>query len=152
MTLLCDCESHMIYGFNLSRGPSPDCKYLLPTLNNSVLDTDKLLGDAGYDSENNHCICREDLNIRSFFPPLIGKPTTKPPRGYWRRKMKHLFNDKERIQYGQRWQVETVFSMIKRQLTSALSARKHQSRLRQMYLLILTHNIALFCIYLFYRA
>lgn len=56
--------------------------------------------------------------------------------------------------YGQRWQVETVFSMIKRNFGSALRARKYWSQNREMLLLVLTHNIAIILLVkeLFYRA
>jgi hypothetical protein len=43
--------------------------------------------------------------------------------------------------YGQRWQVETVFSMIKRNLGSALNGRSYWSQCREMMLLAITHNI-----------
>jgi hypothetical protein len=60
--------------------------------------------------------------------------------------------DKEK--YGQRWQVETVFSMIKRNFGSALRARHYWSQCREMMLMVLTHNLAviLFVKELFYRA
>jgi transposase len=56
--------------------------------------------------------------------------------------------------YGQRWQVETVFSMIKRNFGSALRARNIESQNREMLLLALTHNIAIIqpVRELFYRA
>jgi hypothetical protein len=43
--------------------------------------------------------------------------------------------------YGQRWQVETVNSMLKRMLGSALRARSYWSRSREMTLRVLTLNI-----------
>ena len=57
--------------------------------------------------------------------------------------MQQLFKDKKRIKYGQRWQVETVFSMIKRRLTTATRARKRWQRARELALLVLTYNLAL---------
>jgi len=54
--------------------------------------------------------------------------------------MRTNFNDKV---YGQRWQIETVFSMIKRNFGSALRARNIESQAREMLLLVLTHNIAI---------
>ena len=47
--------------------------------------------------------------------------------------------DKER--YGQRWQVETVFSMIKPNLGSALHGGSYWSQCRELMLLAITHNI-----------
>ena len=60
------------------------------------------------------------------------------------REMRLRFDKKA---YGQRWQAETVFSMIKRNFGSALRARSYWAQRREMMLLVLTHNIAI--IYLF---
>ncbi len=56
--------------------------------------------------------------------------------------------------YGQRWQVETVYSMIKRNQGSELRARSYWSQCREMLLKVLTHNIAIIQLVkeLFYRA
>jgi hypothetical protein len=43
--------------------------------------------------------------------------------------------------YGQRWQVKTVASMLKRNLGSALHARTYWSQCREMILRTITHNI-----------
>ena len=43
--------------------------------------------------------------------------------------------------YGQRWQVETVFSMIKRRQGSALNATTYWSQCRVLMLKAITHNI-----------
>ncbi len=43
--------------------------------------------------------------------------------------------------YGQRWQVETVYSVIKRRQGDALAARTYHSQNRAMRLMVLTHNI-----------
>jgi hypothetical protein len=43
--------------------------------------------------------------------------------------------------YGQRWQVETVHSMLKRLLDSALRARKRWNQYREIVLRSLTLNV-----------
>ncbi len=99
--------------------------------------------DAGYDSEANHRIARQDMGLRSIIPPLVGRPAAEPSTR-WRRHMKRLLGSKEarrRCGYTQRWQAETVFSMIKRNLGSALSGRGARSRKRDMALKVLTHDI-----------
>lgn len=45
--------------------------------------------------------------------------------------------------YGQRWQIETVNSMIKRNLGSALRAHSTVHRRHELLLRVLTHNIML---------
>ncbi|HTL29383.1 MAG TPA: transposase [Tepidisphaeraceae bacterium] len=99
--------------------------------------------DAGYDSEENHRLARNDLGLRSIIPPLIGRPTQKPPT-YWRRHMKRLLRTKrsrQRCGYTQRWQGETALSMMKRNLGSELAGRTANSRKRDMLLRVLTHNV-----------
>ncbi|MGD9127468.1 MAG: hypothetical protein PVH19_08825, partial [Planctomycetia bacterium] len=56
----------------------------------------------------------------------------------YRRLMQTRFN---REKYGQRWQVETVVSMIKRRLGSTTTGRSYHSRRRDLFLMTLTHNI-----------
>ena len=101
-----------------------------------------VVADAGFDSESNHVMLREQLGARSVIPPRHGRPskTGKPKGGRWRRVMHQRFNLRR---YRQRSQVETVMSMIKRNLGAALSARTHWSRNREMLLKALTHNIAI---------
>ena len=110
-----------------------------------------LLADAGYDSETNHQYAREVHHIKTTIPPKHGRPTNKLPKTKYRREMRTDFDKKT---YGQRWQVETVFSMIKRNFGSALRARRYWSQCREMMLLVLTHNIAIIQLVkeLFYRA
>jgi hypothetical protein len=99
--------------------------------------------DAGYDSEDNHRIARHDMGLRSIIPPLIGRPSDKPPT-YWRRRMKRMLRSKQsrrRCGYTQRWQAETVVSMVKRNLGSALAGKTTNSRKRDMLLKVLTHDV-----------
>ena len=49
--------------------------------------------------------------------------------------------DFDKKTYGQRWQVETVFSMIKRNLGDTINSRRFWDQCREMMLLVLTHNI-----------
>ena len=103
-----------------------------------------VVADAGYDSEMNHRIARQDMGVRSIIPPGIGRPTSKPPSGRWRRHMAKRFKRKaDQSQYAQRNQSETVHSMIKRNQGSALRSRTPERRKQEMLLRVLTHNIAL---------
>jgi hypothetical protein len=68
-----------------------------------------VVADAGYDSEANHRVARRDMGVRSIIPPGIGRPTSKPPAGRWRRHMAQRFARKaDQKRYGQRVQSETV--------------------------------------------
>ena len=70
----------------------------------------------------------------------------KLPSGRWRRHMGRLLRSKrsrKRCRYTQRWQVETVNSMMKRNLGSALRGRTDRSRERDMMLKVLIHNLTI---------
>ena len=102
--------------------------------------------DAGYDGEEYHRIARRDMGLRSIIPPEIGRPRKGggPPGGRWRRHMKRLLRTKRsrrRCKYNRRYQVETVNSMKKRNLGSALAGKTAASRERDMLLKVLTHDL-----------
>ena len=46
-----------------------------------------------------------------------------------------------KVLYGQRWQVETVHSILKRRLGSFLHARTYWSQLREMMIRLFTYNV-----------
>lgn len=105
--------------------------------------------DAGYDSEANHELARRDMGLRSIIPPSIGRPRADggPPGGRWRRAMKRLLATKasrRRCGYTQRWQSETVNSMMKRNLGSALRGKTAHSRKRDLHLKTITHDLMVF--------
>jgi hypothetical protein len=105
-----------------------------------------VVADAGYDSERNHRIARQDMGVRSVIPPGIGRPPAagQLPGGRWRRHMAKRFARKaDAKQYGQRAQSETVHSMVKRNQGSALRSRTPERRKQEMLLRVLTHNIML---------
>jgi hypothetical protein len=109
-------------------------------------DVKVVVADAGYDSEMNHRIARQDMGVRSIIPPGIGRPTSKLPSGRWRRHMAKRFARKaDQAHYAQRAQSETVHSMVKRNQGSALRSRTPQRRKQEMLLRVLTHNIMLAC-------
>ncbi|HTU27435.1 MAG TPA: transposase, partial [Pirellulales bacterium] len=73
-----------------------------------------------------------------LIPAKIGRQTTKPATGYWRRQMQQRIH---LTRYSQRWQVETVNSMLKRLLGSALRARSYWSQCREILLRVITLNV-----------
>ena len=151
----CDCSNHMVLSAITVRGPSADVnqfeRIVAPAA--QKYDINGILADAGYDSESNHRFAREHLNIKSIIPAKIGRPTlvTKPFKGMYRELMRTEF-DKET--YGQRWQAETVMSMIKRNQGESLRSKTYWAQNREMMLKVLTHNIGIILLLkeLFYRA
>ena len=98
----------------------------------------RLMGDAAYDAEHNHTLCRDELGIPSTVIPLNRRRGRKWPKTRYRRQMKIRFY--KRV-YGQRWQVESAFSRNKRLLGSALRARRWPSQQAECLLRVLTHNL-----------
>jgi hypothetical protein len=104
------------------------------------------VANAGYDSEENLRLASAVKQVRAIIPPRSGRPTDKPPPKSQplRRRLHHRFAaQRDKRLYGQRWQVETVNSMIKRTLGSALRARTAVRRRHELLLRVLTHNIML---------
>ncbi len=154
--LVCDCDSHLILAAVPGRGPSPDHPHVVDIMRAAVRrrSIETLLADAGYDGECVHEFLRNELGITSIIPPSICLPTTKPPSGFYRRLMRSYFErPRELCRYGQRWQVETVMSMIKRRLGETLSARSYRRQCRAMLLKVIAHNVLILLpTELFYRA
>jgi hypothetical protein len=153
LTVICNCRNHLILAVKTTRGPSPDMATLIPTLQRlgKQIRLETLLADAGYDSERNHEYARDCRRIRTIIPARAGRRTDNLPATKYRRKMKQRFN---RRLYRKRAQVETVFSMIKRRWGTAVRARRFTTQEREMWLMVLTHNLAIFWLAkeLFYRA
>ena len=153
--VVCDCKNHLILSAITTRGPSPDVNQFRKTLKPAVekVRIKKILADAGYDSQGNHEYARDVQNIESIIPPKAGRPSKfgLPFSGKYRELMRNDFNKEI---YGQRWQVETVFSMIKRNFGVAVRARNYWSQCREMMLMVLAHNLAVILLLrkLFYRA
>lgn len=153
MVIVC-CLSHAILGAVASRGPSPDVHQLegvLMEVPGSVMIRHMVL-DAGFDSAGNHWLLREENGILSTIPPGHGRPPKDPatlPIDKYRRQMRTRFNQKA---YRKRPQVETVISMLKRNLGAALRGRSHHARRRDLLLRVLTHNIMIALLWVFYRA
>ena len=140
LAVLCDCDTHLILAAVAGRGPGPDITHVEAAICQALRRSKPatLYADAGYDAEWVHEVARRDLGVRTIIPPWIGRPTDKAPTGHWRKVMSeriHLTN------YGQRWQDETVFSMIKRRQGSAVNATTYRSQCRGLMLKALTHNI-----------
>jgi len=140
LAVLCDCDRHLILWAVAERGPGPDITHFEQALVGATgrVRLQTLYADAGYDAEWVHVVGRDLLDVRTLIPAKIGRPTDKPPSGDYRRLMSQRLHTSN---YGQRWQDETVFSMIKRRLGSAVNARTYWSQCRALMLKALAHNL-----------
>ena len=86
-------HSHFVVAAIASLGRGGDQPFLPTLLTDAVRRTRvrTLVADAGYDSEVNHELAREPLQVRSIIPPNAGRPTAKLPPTRYRRLMKHRF-------------------------------------------------------------
>lgn len=142
---------HLILSLATSTGSGSDCPHFAPVLCDAWRRVPnrrfRVAADPGFDSEANHELARRDLGLVSLIPPDSGRPPddpSQPPGGRWRRHMKNLLATREsrrRCGYTQRWQSETVISMIKRNLGSALRGKTAWSRRRDMALKSVTHDL-----------
>jgi hypothetical protein len=148
LSLAVDAASHVILAAVAGTGAGGDQPFFDGLLYHAWRRTGGrvrcVVADAGYDSEGNHRIARRDMRVRSIIPPKAGRPTSKPPSEPLRRNMHRRFRRRaDAAAYGQRWQVETANSMIKRNLGSAMRARGTVGRRHELLLRVLTHNIML---------
>jgi hypothetical protein len=143
LELLRDCRTHIILNAIATLGPRTDVNRLRPLLFPALsrgVGIDCALFDAGYDSESNHEFAREGCHVRSVIPAEIGRRAKDPsrlPAGRWRRLMRRHRDHR----YGQRAQIETTSSMIKRRQGGYVLNRSNAARFREMNLKVLTHNI-----------
>ena len=150
LAIVVDVATHLILSFWAGIGPGADHPHFDDCLYHAWrrADVRRVAADAGYDSESNHQLARSDLNVKTLIPALIGRRRKDggPPSGRWRRVMSQLLRTKRRRRksgYSQRWQSETVNSMMKRNAGSALRARSDRARNREFALRVLTHNLGL---------
>jgi hypothetical protein len=144
LSLAVNASSHLILAARASTGIGSDSPHFVPLMLDAArrMPLEFALADAGFDSEDNHRLARQELGVRSIIPATVGRQSAKAPQGFYRRLMRRRFKKgPDRKHYGQRWQVETVNSMIKRNLGSACRARTPIGRKKDMLLRALTHNV-----------
>jgi hypothetical protein len=156
LALIADTKTHVILTALATYGPCSDSAHFKDAIELIPDSTHikKLLADAGYDSEKNHVLANEIFGIETVIPPTIGPKRQTLPKKPYRRKMATEFDHES---YRHRVQVETVMSMIKRNLGDALAGRSEQSRNSEMILMTIAHNVmivllSLIAKELFYRA
>jgi hypothetical protein len=134
LTAVFHTASHLILGVVPGAGPSQDSPDFAPAMRQAagLLRIDAVLGDAGYDAEHNHRLCREDLDVRQTVIRLNRRNTGRRwPKAPYRRAMRHRFPT---ATYIQRWHAESGFSQHKRRLGAVLTARNDASQARELAL------------------
>lgn len=148
LSLSIDTRSHVILAAHARTGmgsDAPDFVRLLRESKRRRTNIRTALADAGYDSHRNHEVSRNELKIRSWIKTGVGRRSARPPASRYRRMMKKKLSGSQKGKpYGQRAQVETVNSMMKRNLGDSLRARSPKARRQEQMLRVLTHNLSLF--------
>jgi IS5 family transposase len=133
-----DVDRQLLLSQTARRGPWNDCGNL-PSLVQAASRQTRIglvLADAEFDSERNHTYIRQQLRAQSIIPAKRGKKTWRI-HGV-RAEMRRAF---PRRQYSRRALVETVFSTVKRKLSSRAPGRSLPMQQRQALLLGLTYNL-----------
>lgn len=140
-----DTNTHLILSTRARTGMGSDALDFIPLLRDAKRrrrGIKTVLADAGYDSHENHRLAREQLRIRALIKTGCGRPSAKPPASSYRRRMRsELEGSQKGKPYGQRAQVETVNSMLKRNLGDHLRARSAVARQFEQLLRVVTHNL-----------
>jgi IS5 family transposase len=133
-----DVDRQLLLSQMARQGPWNDCGNLPGLVEAASRQTriGVVLADAEFDSERNHTYVRQQLRAKSIIPAKRGKKTWRI-HGV-RAEMRHAF---PRRQYARRALVETVFSTIKRKLSSRAPGRSLPMQQRQALLLGLTYNL-----------
>jgi hypothetical protein len=148
LTVVCHTQTHLVAAALATVGPSYDVDLFEPAMLRAAwnLQIDRVLADAGYDSEPNHRLARQGLGIRSSVIKLNRRGRfnqrtggrRRLPAGTYRRQMATRFHCRR---YRQRAQAESVISRIKRRLGAALRGRSDAARQRESDLRVFTHNL-----------
>jgi hypothetical protein len=134
-------RSHLVAAAEVRRGPTNESPLFAELIDQAVglAGWDRVLADKAYDAEHNHEIARRQSGIRATVIPINRRRHgRKWPATKYRRQMRRRF---PKLKYGQRWQVESVFSRHKRLLGDALRSRSAPAWERECYLRVLTHNV-----------
>jgi hypothetical protein len=141
-----DVRSHVILAAHARTGMGSDCRDFEPLLRDTCRRNKIriVLADAGYDSHANHHLARRKLGVRSLIKAGAGRPSLRPLTSAYRRQMqRELGGSQTGRTHGQRAQVETVNSMMKRNLGDSLRARTPEARRNEQLLRVITHNVML---------
>ena len=135
--IVVDVDRQIILAQRARQGPWCDTRALpgLVDAASRTMPIGVVLADAEFDSEANHRHVRGTLGAHSVIPP---NPRRGIPEAEFRHQMYRAF---PRELYGPRAKIETVFSVIKRKLSTKAPGRRLPMQMRQALLLGLAFNL-----------
>jgi len=142
LSLFCDRRTHLVLAADARLGPRNDCPLLKPLARraSALVPVAQLLADAGYDSEENHRLCREELGIAESIIAVNLRGRRRPPQDGYRAQMHQAFPKEI---YRQRAQAESINSRIKRLLGASLRSRTATRQNQEAILRVITFDLML---------
>jgi transposase len=147
MSLMIDTSSLMIMSADVCPSNMPDVKrltYLVDDAKETGFSVSYVVADKGYDSENAHRYIRENLRCETMIPirrksepAKTGAKRTRT-EGFHRGLMKFNFNAEI---YRKRSLVETVNSMIKRNMSDTVYGKNERTRCIEIVCRCVAHNV-----------
>src|SRR6267378_1876626 len=134
--IVVDVQQQILLAQRAHQGPGSDVRSLPGLLDVAARGAPirLVLADAEFDSEPNHQHIRQRLGAKSIIPAK----RRGIPQGTIRNQMFRAFPEKP---YRQRAKIETIFSAIKRKLSSRAPGRSLSIQIRQALLLGLAYNL-----------
>lgn len=97
-----------------------------------------VVGDKGYDSEDNHILVREKLHAFSVIPTRYENVPIWKTHGRYRKQMKHGYS---KTLYHQRNKDETIVSVIKRLFGEHIRSRRVRTQNRELSFRCIAYNM-----------
>lgn len=139
-TVAVDLDSLLVLAMRVTLGPNNDFHELVPTLDKlrkRSWGIERVLGDKGYDTEENRCYIHQVLKARPVIPVRAGnRPGIRLSTRY-RRIDERAF---DALAYRRRSLVESVHSAIKRRHGSCLRERSMRTQSKQLVVRVLSYN------------
>ena len=134
--IVVDVQQQILLAQRAHQGPGSDVRFLPPLLDVAARGAPirVVLADAEFDSEPNHQHIRQRLGAQSIIPAK----RRGVPNGAIRNLMFRRFPAKP---YRQRAKIESIFSVVKRKLSSRAPGRSLRIQIRQALLLGLAYNL-----------
>jgi DDE family transposase len=140
LSLAADVLRQIICTIKIRRAPTRhdtiDFRPLI-TKTSEILPLSVVIGDKGYDSEDNHVLVRDVLHAFSVIPPRYEDVPVQKTYGSYRKQMKQGYS---KLLYGQRNKDETIVSVIKRLFGEYITSRLVKTQNRELSFRCIAYN------------
>ena len=136
-----DVLQQIISNIRIRRAPikhdSIDFRPIVVKTSSYILPLSVVIGDKGYDSEDNHVLVRDELKGFSLIPPRYEHVPIWRTHGRYRKQMKHGYS---KVLYNHRNKDETIVSVIKRLFGDHLMSRLIRTQNRELSFRCVAYN------------